>query len=93
MQIQIGSHIIPNVQEVTTLSAAQRAEKACELKLQMMIAVGAMRPVAVREDDGTGIVALDAFEKVSTWISENIANDLEQYQYVETSVLPRWAES
>jgi hypothetical protein len=93
MQIQIEQHVIPNVDALRQLGAIERAGKACDLKLQMMIAVGAMKTVYVLEDNGQRKAQLDTFDKVNSWIRDNVATDIEQYQYVETTVLPRWGAS
>ena len=90
MQIQIDRHRIPKVDALKQLDSVQRPARACELKLQMMIAIGAMKNVQVLDDNGKLIQALSSYQDVDKWVSDNLATGIEQYAYIESNVLPKW---
>ncbi len=90
MQIQIDRHRIPKVEAVKQLDSVQRPAKACELKLVMMIAIGAGKTVQVFDDEGKLRQALRNYQDVDKWVSDNLATGLEQYSYIDSNVLPKW---
>ena len=90
MQIQIDRHRIQGVEKLKQLDSVQRPAKACELKLQMVIAIGAMKKVQVLDDNGNLVQALNSYHDVDKWVSDNLATGIEQYTYIESNVLPKW---
>ncbi len=90
MQIQIDKHRIPGVEKLKQFDSVQRPAKACELKLQMMTAIGAMKIVQVLDDNGKLIQALSSYQDVDKWVNDNVATGIEQYIYIESNVLPKW---